>query len=129
MFKKKEKKVEQPVVTELPKKKVGIVDASLKTTPTKKWKKAPENSFVAPTPENMEDETKGAGKISFVKFLKGEPINLREAIEAKCYDCMAYYADGVGDCGCPRCPLYPFHPYNPNPAKLRKERPDMRKKK
>lgn len=82
-----------------------------------------------PTEASMAKETKGVGKESFISFIKGEHINLREAIEAKCYDCMAYYADGIGDCGCPNCPLYPFHPYNPNPAKLRKERPDMRKKK
>jgi len=114
------------------KKKENIVSASAKTEPkakpVKKTKEV-ENSYIAPTPENMEGEVKGAGKVSFIKFLKGEPINLREAIEAKCYECMSYYADGVGDCGCPKCPLYPFHPYNPNPAKLRKERPDMRKKK
>lgn len=118
------------------KNKTGIVEASKKTEPKvtvlpkkESKKKEKQNSFVAPTPENMVDETKAAGKTDFVSFLKGEHLNLRQSIEAKCYDCMAYYADGVGDCGCPRCPLYPFHPYNPNPAKLRKERPDMRKKK
>lgn len=86
-------------------------------------------TYIAPTPTNMEKETKAEGKTAFISFIEGEHINLREAIAAKCYDCMAYYVDGIGDCGCPDCPLYPFHPYNPNPAKLRKERPDMRKKK
>lgn len=109
------------------KKVVGIVEAS-KITEVKK-KKPKVNTFIAPTPENMEPETKATGKTSFVAFLKGERINLREAVEAKCYECMAYYADGIGDCGCKNCPLYPFHPYNPNPAKLRKERPELRKKK
>jgi hypothetical protein len=124
MFVKKDKTPKK----ETPKK--DIVVASKETeVKVKKIKKAPENSYIAPTPENMEGETKGAGKVSFISFLKGEHLNLRESIEAKCYDCMGYYADGIGDCGCKNCPLYPFHPYNPNPAKLRKERPDMRKKK
>lgn len=116
MFKKKTM-VEASKATEVP------LPSGKKVTIEKK------NSFVAPTPKNMEAETKAAGKTSFVAFLKGEHINLRESIEAKCYDCMAYYVDGIGDCGCPDCPLYPFHPYNPTPAKLRKERPDMKKKK
>lgn len=116
MFKKKVKpeKVDEPKVTVLP----------------KKDEKSDVNPWIYPTVESMENETKAAGKTSYVAFLKGEPINLREAIEAMCYSCMAFYADGIGDCGCGKsCPLYGFHPYNPNPAKLRKERPDMRKKK
>jgi len=104
-------------------KKIKVTETKV----VKKTKRVYEPDY--PTEGNLEKETKASGKTSFVSFINGEHLNLRESIEAKCYDCMAYYADGVGDCGCKNCPLYPFHPYNPNPAKLRKERPDMRKKK
>lgn len=95
------------------------------TVVTKKRKYQPDY----PTLANMDDETKAAGKTDFIKYLNGEHLNLRESISAKCYECMGYYADGIADCEQQNCCLYPFHPYNPNPAKLRKERPEMRKKK
>ena len=37
--------------------------------------------------------------------------NLERAIQAKCYDCMGFYEDGLEDCKCPTCPLYPWMPY------------------
>jgi len=119
MFKKKVKS-EPPKVTVLPKKEKKV---------EKKVEEKVDNPWTHPTVESMEGETKAAGKVSFVSYLKGEHLNLRESVEAMCYSCMGFYADGIADCGDKRCPLYPFHPYNPNPAKLRKERPDMRKKK
>lgn len=121
MFKKKE----APKVITLPTsdgKKLVIKETKVKSS-----KRKYEPDF--PTLKNMENETKAAGKTSFMKHLAGEPNNLRECIEAKCYECMGYYADGIADCEQHNCCLYPFHPYNPNPAKLRKERPEMRKKK
>jgi len=51
------------------------------------------------------------GKKEFIKHLNGEKTARFEAIKAKCYDCMGFYADGVQDCGVKDCPLYPFHPY------------------
>jgi hypothetical protein len=119
MFKKKDKP------------KVTLVEASKKTEKKIEVLKTSKRKYEPdyPTLANMENETKAAGKTDFVKFLNGEHLNLRESISAKCYECMAYYVDGIGDCGCKNCPLYPFHPYNPTPAKLRKERPEMRKKK
>lgn len=56
------------------------------------------------------------GKTDMLKFLKGEPVTQRQAIQAKCYDCMGYFQDGANgnrDCGDKLCPLYP---YNPNAA-------------
>jgi len=54
---------------------------------------------------------KAKGRASLLKYLQGEKISKNEAILAKCYDCMGYYADGIGDCGVKDCPLYPFNPY------------------
>lgn len=45
------------------------------------------------------------------KLLKGVRNTRQEAIEAKCYDCMGGYADGVVDCGDSSCPIYPYNPY------------------
>lgn len=44
--------------------------------------------------------------------LDGERLTQRQAIYAKCYDCMGGYSDGKYSCGIPTCPLYPFMPYN-----------------
>ena len=45
------------------------------------------------------------------KYLLGERLTQRQAIIAKCADCMFDYADGKDDCQIPDCPLYPYQPY------------------
>jgi len=50
------------------------------------------------------------GRKELIKHLKGGPISRKEAMVAKCYDCMGYYADGRADCEILDCPLYPFNP-------------------
>lgn len=75
-----------------------------------------------PTPDALKKEKNAQGQREFIRYLKGEHINLRDAIKAHCYDCMGYYADGIMDCGCVRCPLHPFMPYNPNKPTLRKRK-------
>jgi hypothetical protein len=57
-----------------------------------------------------------AGKTNLVKHLKGERLTQRQAILAKCCDCMCYHADGRLDCRMPHCSLYPFRPYKEDPA-------------
>lgn len=52
------------------------------------------------------------GKTYLLKYLKGKLITRQQAISAKCYECMGYYADGKTDCLIPDCPLYPFNPYS-----------------
>lgn len=52
------------------------------------------------------------GKSELVKHLKGERLSLRQAVLARCYDCMGFYADGKVDCNIPHCPLHPFMAYN-----------------
>lgn len=55
------------------------------------------------------------GKRDLSAFLKGGPVTSRQAIRAKCYECMAYYQDKElredKDCKCVTCPLYPYNPY------------------
>ena len=52
-----------------------------------------------------------AGKTNLLKHLQGERLTQRQAILAKCCDCMNYHADGRMDCRMPHCSLYPFRPY------------------
>ena len=49
-----------------------------------------------------------------IAHLSGEKLTPTQAIHAKCYECMGFYADGKADCGISDCPLYPFMRYNPN---------------
>ncbi len=51
------------------------------------------------------------GRTKLLKHLNGERLQSREAIIAKCCDCMCYHVDGRLDCRIPMCPLYPFMPY------------------
>lgn len=55
---------------------------------------------------------KGKGRASLIKYYQGGQLNKREAIEAKCCECLGYFADGAEDCRIPDCPLYPFFPYS-----------------
>jgi hypothetical protein len=56
---------------------------------------------------------KGKGKVELLQWYKtGKPLTRTQAINAYCYDCSGYAADGAEDCGCTACPLYPFHPYS-----------------
>jgi len=51
------------------------------------------------------------GRAEVVKFVSGRKLTPMQAIRAKCYDCMGYYADGKRDCGALDCPLHRFMPY------------------
>ena len=57
-----------------------------------------------------------AGKTNLLKHLRGERLTQRQAILAKCCDCMGYHNDGRMDCRMPHCSLYPFRPYKDDPA-------------
>ena len=54
------------------------------------------------------------GRNAIIKYFEGESITRKEAILAKCFDCMNMYADGRIDCECDSCPLYHFMPYRKN---------------
>ena len=54
---------------------------------------------------------KTAGKGHLLRHLKGGRLTQRQAILAKCCDCMGYHADGREDCLMKSCSLYPWMPY------------------
>lgn len=43
--------------------------------------------------------------------LAGKRLSMKQAVLAKCCDCMGEYEDGRVDCNIPACPLYPWMPY------------------
>jgi hypothetical protein len=51
------------------------------------------------------------GRKELMRHLKGRELTMDEAVHARCYDCMSYYADGTVDCRAPECPLYPYMPF------------------
>lgn len=59
----------------------------------------------------VSDAPSSAGKRHLLRHLKGERLTQRQAILAKCCDCMCYHADGRVDCLMKNCSLYPFMPY------------------
>ena len=69
----------------------------------------------------------GQGNSEYVKYLSGNKITVRQAVRAKCFDCLGMYADGRIDCETATCALYPFHPYNKNRQKSRVMTPEQRR--
>ena len=68
--------------------------------------------------KTLDGAPKSAGKTNLVKHLRGERLTQRQAILAKCCDCMCYHVDGRLDCRMPHCSLYPFRPYKDDPTSL-----------
>ncbi len=54
---------------------------------------------------------KAKGVKELNKYKMGDKLTNRQAIIAKCADCMGLYVDGKLDCQIPDCPLYPLMPY------------------
>lgn len=61
--------------------------------------------------KSVENGTMAKGKNLLLKYLKGGRLTQRQAIHAKCYDCMGFFVDGRMDCKSPQCPLYPWMLY------------------
>ena len=60
------------------------------------------------------------GKKELINHLQGgKPMTLRQAIDAKCYDCSQGYEEEK-TCHVFLCPLYRFGPYSPEPVEKRK---------
>jgi len=57
------------------------------------------------------------GRKEILRYFHGLKLTPRQAIVAKCYDCMAYFADGKNDCEMKYCPLYDFMPYKKKNSK------------
>jgi hypothetical protein len=51
------------------------------------------------------------GKTFLEQYARGKKLTQRQAILAKCYECMGGYVDGKRDCKINGCPLYPLMPY------------------
>ncbi|MCX5827605.1 MAG: hypothetical protein NTV58_06340 [Deltaproteobacteria bacterium] len=51
------------------------------------------------------------GRKELLKHMDGERLTMKEAIIAKCYDCMGHYYDPGKDCKIQHCPLYSFMVY------------------
>jgi len=51
------------------------------------------------------------GQKELLKHLSEGRLTFKQAIYAKCYDCVNYFSDGKQDCTIPACPLYPFMAY------------------
>jgi hypothetical protein len=57
------------------------------------------------------------GKKELIKHLEGGRLTPKQAIQAKCFDCLCYMVDGRQDCKMSKCSLYPFFVYNKNRPK------------
>ena len=57
------------------------------------------------------------GRQELLKHLDGGRLTLKQAVNAHCYSCLGYYADGKQDCRMSKCPLHPFMAYNENRVK------------
>lgn len=57
------------------------------------------------------------GRQELLKHLDGGRLTLKQAVNARCYDCCGFFADGKQDCRMSKCPLHPFMAYNENRVK------------
>lgn len=54
------------------------------------------------------------GRKYLLRFTEGDILTCKQAIVAKCCECMNGYIDGRADCRVSTCPLYQFMPYREN---------------
>lgn len=60
-----------------------------------------------------------ASRKHLLAHMEGKRLTFKQAINAKCFECMNGFVDGRNDCGIADCPLYPWMPFNPQkPRKL-----------
>jgi len=64
------------------------------------------------------------GREELIAYLQGKRLTPLQIIKAYCYDCQAYYADGVVSCENRLCPLYSRQPYRKHTPPEKKEVPD-----
>ena len=59
-----------------------------------------------------------SGRKHLIAHMEGKRLSFKQAILAKCYECMNGFIDGKQDCRIFDCPLYPFMPFSSRkPAK------------
>lgn len=54
---------------------------------------------------------KARGRKELRAHKEGQRLTQRQAIYAKCFDCLGGYIDGKIDCNMPHCSLYAWMPY------------------
>jgi len=61
------------------------------------------------------DGLQAIGKAHLLKHIDGGKLSRKEAMQAKCYDCMGYFIDGRADCQIKYCPMFDFRPFKDRP--------------
>ena len=59
----------------------------------------------------MEKRQSYQGQNAYENFMSGGRNTRKEAMLAKCYECMGLYGEGKEDCLGKSCPLYQYYPY------------------
>lgn len=65
------------------------------------------------------------GKNEWLGHLNNQATTRKEAMLAKCYDCMGGY-EAVGDCGVVTCALHPWMPYREGGPRTREMSEEQR---
>ena len=63
------------------------------------------------SPDIIKHGVLAKGKRELDGHQRGKKLSYRNAVLAKCYECMNGYADGKEDCRISGCPLYAYMPY------------------
>lgn len=71
----------------------------------------PENKAKRDALKRLEHAPRRKGMSQLRKFLEGKALGAKDAIIAKCNECMGNYADGAVSCGVHTCPLFDFMPF------------------
>jgi uncharacterized protein YjdB len=61
------------------------------------------------------DGLSAIGKTHLLKHIDGGKLSRKEAMQAKCYDCMGYFIDGRADCRIKNCPMFDYRPFKDRP--------------
>lgn len=61
--------------------------------------------------EAIERCPKTSGRRYLLRHVEGQKLTFKQAVLAKCCECMGGYIDGLNDCRVTACPLYPMMPY------------------
>ena len=75
-----------------------------------------------------EDRLDIKGNKLLVKYYKGGELTFKEALIAKCAECMNNYIDGRADCEMETCPLYPYMPYQKKVERPKRKVSDKQRK-
>jgi len=57
-----------------------------------------------------------SGRKHLLAHMEGKRLSFKQAILAKCFECMNGFIDGKQDCGIHDCPLYPWMPFSSRKA-------------